>query len=36
MGGRLSGPKARILLMAALGATRSLKRIRQIFERSVG
>jgi L-asparaginase len=32
LGGRLSGPKARILLMVALGATRSLKRIRQIFE----
>ena len=34
LGGRLSGPKARILLMVALGATRSLKRIRQIFERN--
>jgi len=34
LGGRLSGPKARILLMAALGATRSTARIRRIFERN--
>jgi L-asparaginase len=33
LGGRLSGPKARIKLMAALGATRSFKRVRQIFEK---
>ncbi len=33
-GGRLSGPKARILLMAALGATRNIGRIRQLFERN--
>jgi L-asparaginase len=32
LGGRLSGPKARILLMAALGATRSVSKIRRIFE----
>jgi L-asparaginase len=32
LGGRLSGPKARILLMAALGATRSIARIRRIFK----
>jgi L-asparaginase len=35
LGGRLSSPKARILLMVALGATRSLKRIRRIFEKTV-
>jgi L-asparaginase len=34
LGGRLSGPKARILLMVALGAARSIGRIRQIFERN--
>jgi L-asparaginase len=34
LGGRLSGPKARILLMAALGATRNLSRVRQLFERN--
>jgi L-asparaginase len=34
LGGRLSGPKARILLMAALGATRSMARLRQIFARN--
>jgi len=34
LGGRLSGPKARILLMTALGATRSIARIRQIFRRN--
>jgi L-asparaginase len=33
LGGRLSGPKARILLMAALGTTRDPKRIRAIIER---
>jgi L-asparaginase len=31
LGGRLAGPKARILLMAALGATRSIARIKRIF-----
>jgi L-asparaginase len=35
LGGRLSGPKARIKLMAALGATRSMKRIRGIFESDI-
>jgi L-asparaginase len=35
LGGRLSGPKARILLMVALGVTRSLKRIRRIFEKTI-
>jgi L-asparaginase len=34
LGGRLSGPKARILLMTALGATRSIARIGQIFSRN--
>jgi L-asparaginase len=34
LGGRLSGPKARILLMAALGATRNIGRVRQLFERN--
>jgi L-asparaginase len=34
LGGRLSGPKARILLMAALGATRNVGRVRQLFERN--
>jgi L-asparaginase len=34
LGGRLSGPKARILLMVALGATRNIGRIRRIFERN--
>jgi L-asparaginase len=34
LGGRLSGPKARLLLMVALGATHSLKRVRQIFDRN--
>jgi L-asparaginase len=34
LSGRLSGPKARLLLMVALGATRSLNRIRQIFDRN--
>lgn len=33
LAGRLPGPKARILLMAALGATRDPGRIRAIFER---
>jgi L-asparaginase len=32
LGGRLSGPKARILLMVALGATHSIQRLRKIFE----
>lgn len=32
LGGRLSGPKARILLMAALGATRSIARIKRMFK----
>jgi L-asparaginase len=32
LGGRLSGPKARILLMVALGATHSTKRLREVFE----
>lgn len=35
LAGRLSGPKARIKLMAALGATRSLKGIRRVFEREI-
>jgi L-asparaginase len=34
LGGRLSGPKARILLMAALGATRTIRKVRQIFEKN--
>jgi L-asparaginase len=34
LGGRLSGPKARILLMAALGATRNTRKIKQIFEKN--
>jgi L-asparaginase len=34
-GGRLSGPKARIKLMAALGATGNMKRIRRIFESEI-
>ena len=32
LGGRLSGPKARILLMTALGATRRIARIKRIFK----
>jgi L-asparaginase len=34
LGGRLSGSKARIKLMVALGATRDMEKIRQIFERT--
>ncbi len=34
-GGRLSAAKARVKLMAALGATRSLKKIREIFARDI-
>ena len=34
LGGRLSGSKARIKLMAALGAARDMKKVRQIFERT--
>jgi L-asparaginase len=33
LGGRLSGSKARVKLMVALGATRDMEKIRQIFER---
>jgi L-asparaginase len=32
LGGRLSGPKARIKLMAALGATRDMSKIRRFFK----
>jgi L-asparaginase len=32
LGGRLSGPKARILLMAALGATRDIRKVKHLFE----
>jgi L-asparaginase len=35
LGGRLSGSKARIKLMVAMGATRDVKKIRQIFARTV-
>ncbi len=35
LAGRLSGPKARIKLMAALGAGRSLKGVRRIFEKEI-
>jgi L-asparaginase len=35
LGGRLSGSKARIKLMVALGATRDVKKIREIFDRTV-
>jgi L-asparaginase len=34
LGGRLSGSKARIKLMVALGATRDMKKIKQIIERT--
>jgi L-asparaginase len=34
LGGRLSGSKARIKLMVALGATRDIRKIRRIFERT--
>jgi L-asparaginase len=34
LGGRLSGSKARILLMVTLGATLSIQRIRQIIEKN--
>jgi L-asparaginase len=35
LAGRLSGPKARIALMAALGAGRSLKGVKRIFEKAI-